>query len=74
MKLTQKQAEFIFKEFGVALKSGEEIRLDDTLRRNIHDRAFDIEAEELPLNEKDPWSARCRLAVEVCNMMYEAGK
>ena len=73
MKLTQEQAEFIFKEFGIALKS-EEIRLDDTLRRNIHDRAFDIEAEELPLNEKDPWSARCRLAVEVCNIMYEDGK
>ncbi len=71
MKLTQEQADFILKEFGVDLEPGKEIRLDSKLRWDIHDRAFDIEVEELPLNEKDPWSTRCRLAVEVCNVMYE---
>lgn len=71
MRLNQKQAEFIKKEFGVELESNTEIKLDDNIRWEIHDKAFWIEAAELPDEDGSLWSDRCRLAVEVCDLMYE---
>lgn len=71
MKLTQKQAVFIETEFGYHFSHGEEIEIPRKVMEDIHDKAFDIEAEELPGKNEETWSERCTLAVAICNLMYE---
>lgn len=71
MKLTEKQASFIETEFGYHFSHGEDIEIPREAMEDIHDKSFDIEAEELPGKNDEPWSERCTLAVTICNMMYE---
>lgn len=74
MILTKKQAEFMKKEFGFDFCADVEIDIPRQVKIEIHDRAFDIEADELPANNDEEWSERCKLAVEICDLMYDALK
>lgn len=62
------QAEFIKKEFGYKFKADVEINIPKEVIKEIHNKAFDIEADELPENQNDEWSERCKLAVSICNV------
>lgn len=71
MKLNREQSRFIEEEFGVELEADREIQVPADVRKKLHDSAFEVEAEELPAHDGDPWSRRCELAVSVCDLMYE---
>ena len=64
--LTDEMFDFIKKEFNISRR---EIMLNDTFAfyDKLVDDVFDIEVAELPDDENEPFSDRCRIAVDIVN-------
>lgn len=69
MIFNEEQAEFLKREFGLKIEPNENVPMSKEEWLDIKDKAFMIEGEEARpdgyLND------RCRVAVELVDMMYE---
>ena len=71
MRFTKEQAEFIRTECGYDFAHDTDLEIPREILLKINDRAGDIEGDEIPTDENEPWSKRCKLAVEIGDLIYE---